>query len=72
MLDDLAEEAPPKEEGGEEEVGEEDGGKDLAEIARVVRSHPGTNLEIRTLLGDLQVLGRSEFKQLLKWYVPAS
>ena len=33
----------------------------------LARSHPDTTTEIRTLLGDLQVLGRSEFKLLLKW-----
>lgn len=32
-----------------------------------IRSHPATNSEIRLLCKDLQVLGRSEFKQLLKW-----
>ena len=33
-------------------------------------AHPATDGEIRTLLADLQVLGRSEFKALLKWSVP--
>lgn len=32
-----------------------------------VRQHPATTSEIATLLSDLQVLGRTEFKQLLKW-----
>ncbi len=42
------------------------------EAAAFVFLHPGTNEEIRTLCGDLQVLGRSEFKQLLKWCAPAA
>ena len=37
------------------------------ELAAKVRSHPATSAEIRTLCKDLQVLGRSEFKQLLRW-----
>ena len=37
------------------------------EAAAFVFLHPGTSEEVRTLCGDLQVLGRSEFKQLLKW-----
>ncbi len=37
--------------------------------AAFIAQHVTTNAEIRTLCGDLQVLGRSEFKQLLKWYV---
>ena len=40
---------------------------DVSDAAELVRSHPATNAEIRLLCGDLQVLGRSEFKQLLKW-----
>lgn len=32
-----------------------------------IRKHPSTNEEIRSLCTDLQVLGRSEFKSLLKW-----
>jgi len=39
----------------------------LAAAAEMVRSHPATTSEIRILCEDLQVLGRSEFKQLLKW-----
>ena len=38
-----------------------------AGLAAFVESHPATTEEIRTLLKDLQVLGRSEFKALLKW-----
>lgn len=44
-----------------------EGVDDLAAAAEMVRSHPATTSEIRILCGDLQVLGRSEFKQLLKW-----
>ena len=32
-----------------------------------MRAHPATTREIATLLADLHVLGRSEFKALLKW-----
>lgn len=39
----------------------------MAAAAEMVRSHPATTSEIRILCEDLQVLGRSEFKQLLKW-----
>ena len=42
-------------------------GMSPAEAAAAVRSHPATNAEIRQLCTDLQVLGRSEFKALLKW-----
>jgi AdoMet-dependent rRNA methyltransferase SPB1 len=37
------------------------------EISEFVNAHKSTTDEIRTLCSDLQVLGRSEFKQLLKW-----
>lgn len=37
------------------------------EIQALVKTHNATTAEIRTLCEDLQVLGRSEFKQLLKW-----
>lgn len=37
-------------------------------VAAFVRSHPATTAEVKALCGDLQVLGRSEFKQLLKWW----
>lgn len=40
---------------------------DDSEIQNLVKSHKATTTEIRTLCEDLQVLGRSEFKQLLKW-----
>eukprot|EP00878_Enallax_costatus_P015432 GHUV01016165.1.p1 GENE.GHUV01016165.1~~GHUV01016165.1.p1 ORF type:complete len:408 (+),score=85.30 GHUV01016165.1:277-1500(+) len=36
-------------------------------LAEAVRNHPATDHEIQTLCKDLQVLGRSEFKQLLRW-----
>lgn len=39
----------------------------VAEISAAIRQHPSTTSEIRALCDDLQVLGRSEFKQLLKW-----
>ena len=59
---------------GEEALEEADGvslvlGLSPAEAAAAVRSHPATTAEIRQLCGDLQVLGRSEFKALLKWCV---
>jgi AdoMet-dependent rRNA methyltransferase SPB1 len=37
------------------------------EAAAYIFLHPATNAEVRALAADLQVLGRSEFKQLLKW-----
>ena len=37
------------------------------ELQECVLQHAATTEEIRTLCSDLQVLGRSEFKQLLKW-----
>lgn len=42
-------------------------GQALAELAR---SHASTDDEVRLLCSDLQVLGRSEFKQLIRWCVP--
>jgi AdoMet-dependent rRNA methyltransferase SPB1 len=39
----------------------------LARLALAVRAHPATDTEITALCADLQVLGRSEFKALLKW-----
>ena len=35
--------------------------------AAAVAAHAATTAEVRALCADLQVLGRSEFKQLLKW-----
>lgn len=42
------------------------GMKDV-EIRDLVKTHKATTTEVLTLCEDLQVLGRSEFKQLLKW-----
>ncbi len=39
----------------------------VEEAAAYIFLHPATNAEVRALAADLQVLGRSEFKQLLKW-----
>ena len=36
-------------------------------FATFVEKHPATSSEGKALCQDLQVLGRSEFKQLLKW-----
>lgn len=44
-----------------------EGGLDPAELAAFIRDHPATTSEVKQLCRDLQVLGRSEFKQLLKW-----
>ena len=44
-----------------------EGVEDPVAMAVFVRFHPSTSAEIRALCNDLQVLGRSEFKQLLKW-----
>ena len=38
-----------------------------AEAAAALRDHPATTAEVRELVKDLKVLGRREFKQLLKW-----
>ena len=38
-----------------------------AATAAAVASHPATTAEVRLLCADLGVLGRSEFKALLKW-----
>lgn len=43
-------------------------GAELApDFAHFVEKHPATVEEVKALCWDLQVLGRSEFKQLLKW-----
>ena len=42
-------------------------GMSASDAAAAIRKHPATTAEIRQLCGDLQVLGRSEFKALLKW-----
>ncbi|GLC72047.1 hypothetical protein PLESTF_001198400 [Pleodorina starrii] len=44
-----------------------EGAAEPKELAAKIRSHAATNAEIRSLCKDLQVLGRSEFKQLLRW-----
>lgn len=44
-----------------------EGVESAEEAAAYVSLHPATHAEVRALAADLQVLGRSEFKQLLKW-----
>ncbi|KAG2498835.1 hypothetical protein HYH03_003028 [Edaphochlamys debaryana] len=44
-----------------------EGAAEPKELAAKIRAHEATNAEVRTLCKDLQVLGRSEFKQLLRW-----
>lgn len=44
---------------------EEDADQKIANAA--IAQHPSTTAEIKALVGDLQVLGRSEFKALLRW-----
>eukprot|EP00887_Chlorella_sp_A99_P001387 scaffold8.g1387.t1 len=41
--------------------------EDPAALAALIRRHPATTAEVKLLCQDLQVLGRSEFKQLLRW-----
>lgn len=38
-----------------------------AELAAFVRNHKSSSEEVQALCADLPVLGRSEFKLLLKW-----
>lgn len=40
---------------------------EVGEMADIIREDSGTTAEIRLLCADLQVLGRNEFKALLKW-----
>ena len=47
-----------------------EGVENAVEAAAYVFLHPATHAEVRALAADLQVLGRSEFKQLLKWCAP--
>ena len=47
-----------------------EGVENAEEAAAYVFLHPATHAEVRALAADLQVLGRSEFKQLLKWCEP--
>ena len=42
------------------------------EAAETIHLHPATSREVQALCQDLQVLGRSEFKALLKWCVHKS
>ena len=44
--------------------------EDAADAADIVKLHPATTKEVQALCADLQVLGRSEFKALLKWCAP--
>ena len=46
---------------------EAEGLADPKDAAETVVLHPATNAEVQALCEDLQVLGRSEFKALLKW-----
>ena len=48
-------------------VGDASGQFSDAEATEFVLRHKETVAEVRTLCSDLQVLGRSEFKQLLRW-----
>lgn len=43
------------------------GDRDLGSMLDVVRTNPKTTQEIRSLCADLKVLGRKDFKALLKW-----
>ena len=52
---------------GAEVVGEGGEGLNVKAIAEGIRGSVATHGEVRHLCGDLQVLGRNEFKQLLKW-----
>jgi AdoMet-dependent rRNA methyltransferase SPB1 len=48
-------------------AGDGSGDEELEVIREVVATHKATTSEIKSLCEDLQVLGRSEFKQLLRW-----
>ncbi len=52
---------------GGDEDDEEGEDEEVAVIMSVLEEHKATTSEIRSLCADLQVLGRSEFKQLLRW-----
>ena len=45
-----------------------EGVEQAQEAAETIRLHPATSREVLALCQDLQVLGRSEFKALLKWW----
>jgi AdoMet-dependent rRNA methyltransferase SPB1 len=55
--------AAAPEEGGDEQQQQ----LDFPALAAAIASHPATDAEIKALCSDLQVLGRSEFKALLRW-----
>ncbi len=59
-------EAAPAGDAGDEDVV---GALGYAALAAKLRDSPATNAEVRIACADLQVLGRSEFKALLKWCV---
>lgn len=50
-------------------VGPIEGVTDAGQLAESIRSHADTSDEIVALCKDLQVLGRSDFKALLRWCV---
>lgn len=52
---------------GDDDVKKGPSAEEMRSVAALVRSHAATNYEIKELCKDLQVLGRREFKQLLKW-----
>jgi AdoMet-dependent rRNA methyltransferase SPB1 len=62
-------EGPDAEAAPEAVEGEDDvvGALGYAALAARIRDSPATTAEIRATCADLQVLGRSEFKALLKW-----
>ena len=44
-----------------------DGDRDIETLLKIVRTCQKTTEEVRNLCSDLQVLGRKDFKVLLKW-----
>ncbi len=62
-------EGPDSEAAPDAAEGEDDvvGALGYAALAARIRDSPATTAEIRATCADLQVLGRSEFKALLKW-----
>ena len=44
-----------------------EGTEDAQGLAESIRQHKATDAEIQTLCTDLQVLGRGDFKALLRW-----
>lgn len=65
MLDGEASEAAPKE--GAADGDDVVGALGFAALAARIRESSFTTAEVRAACTDLQVLGRSEFKALLKW-----